>query len=1473
MNVRRRRAAPWETVLGALAVAAFAPLLWSSPGRVSADTKTYLYLNPGRFLAKAPWLWDRSTGLGTVSHQTIGYLFPMGPWYWLTSAVGLPDWLAQRLWLGLVFFAAGSGVVALARQLRLPWRAAAVAAFAYQLSPYVLSYAARLSVILLPWAGLGWLMTFTHRALQERSWRWPAAVALVVLTVGGVNATALVLVALGPLCLVAWTLWSDRTLGGRRAFGAVTRIGLLSLSVSVWWLSGLWAQGRFGLPVLRYTETYEAVARAASPIEVLRGLGYWFGYGGDAVSSWVEPVGPYTHSPVLIMVSLSVPALGLAALALTRWRARGLAVLLVVVGVVVSVGAHPYDDPSVVGRGLRAVIRSTLGQALRSTPRAVPLVALGLGLGLGMGVEILVSRRPRLRWAAPLGAVGLVAASLPSLWVGHIYTASLLRNERVPAWWTDVAAALDRGDPGMRVLEIPGSDFASYRWGGTVDPVLAGLTTRDVAARELVPWGSAASADLLAALDRRWQERLVEPDAVAPLLRRLGVADVVLRGDLAYERYGLVRPRTLAAALAATPGLGAPRPFGPLAPPAPTGAAVPATDAEELITAASVVDPAPASIYSVQDPRAVVRAEPDHRTIVAGDGDGLVDLAAVGGLERAGVILYAGALAGSPQGLAGALAGGADVVVTDTNRRQARSWGSLRQDQGATETATEVPLRADPADNRLDLFPGAGVASYTVAELQAVAPAPEVARVRATGYGNPVTSRYTPEDRPAMAVDGDARTAWRVGAFAEVRGERLEIQLAEPTTTDAVTLLQPSDGAANRWITGVRLRFDGASALDVRLDDSSRAAPGQRLATGPHTFTTLSVEITDTNFTPLPAYGGISAVGFAEVDVAGARAAEHVRLPSDVLGQTTDQNLTLLLTRQRASALDADRSDPEPSLRRAFALPVGRTFAVTGTGALSPRAGDETLAALLTPTGVRAVASARLAGDPTGTGAAAIDGSPATAWQTPVDAPFQHVRISAPDAVTVDRLVLQVLADGRHSVPVRLRVTADDGSFAIVDVPPVVDGARRDARATDPLVLRQPLTGRVFDVAIEAVREVRSTDAATGRSVVQPVGIAELGLPGLTAAPLGTNAGSCRDDLVRIDGAPVAVRVVRADATVTVAACGDVRLGPGEHRLETAAGRDTGLDLDRLVLRSASTAPVPVPVRAGRPTLDVARTSRTSYRVAVSRAAQPFWLVLGQSVNPGWHAVAAGRDLGRATLVDGYANGWLVQPGSAELTVTLRWTPQAQVWRALVVSALAAAACVALVAVGWRTERTTRRRPAAGAPDAGPTAAVVGPPRSLPVVSVLAALGALVCSGWTAALLVVLVRIAIRFAPVRMRRASHAAPALLVGIAAAYVVLKQARYHLPSDFRWPAAFETVQPLAWASVFLVVPTYRRRGGPAARPTGTDGPVAVPAESAPIGGGLVAGEPVAAAGAGTGAGDRQRSWPPGLRDRDEPNVGPD
>jgi hypothetical protein len=84
---------------------------------------------------------------------------------------------------------------------------------------------------------------------------------------------------------------------------------------------------------------------------------------------------------------------------------------------------------------------------------------------------------------------------------------------------------------------------------------------------------------------------------------------------------------------------------------------------------------------------------------------------------------------------------------------------------------------------------------------------------------------------------------------------------------------------------------------------------------------------------------------------------------------------------------------------------------------------------------------------------------------------------------------------------------------------------------------------------------------------------------------------------------------------------------------------------------------------------------------------EPFWLVLGQSLSPGWKATMDGESLGEARLVNGYANGWLVDPGQpGTYSIALRWTPQNVVWVAFALSVLGIIVCLGIVLVTRRRE-------------------------------------------------------------------------------------------------------------------------------------------------------------------------------------------
>ena len=166
--------------------------------------------------------------------------------------------------------------------------------------------------------------------------------------------------------------------------------------------------------MLAYSETVKTVASDSQASEVLRGLGNWFFYGRDGISAWIQPSLTYTENLAILAVSFAVPILSLAAAACLRWIHRAYFVTLVLVGTALSVGVYPYSSPSPAGALFKAFATgSTAGLALRSTPRAVPLVALGFGVLLAAGVEALfhlpwraAAARRRGVAAAPVHALG-----------------------------------------------------------------------------------------------------------------------------------------------------------------------------------------------------------------------------------------------------------------------------------------------------------------------------------------------------------------------------------------------------------------------------------------------------------------------------------------------------------------------------------------------------------------------------------------------------------------------------------------------------------------------------------------------------------------------------------------------------------------------------------------------------------------------------------------------------------------------------------------------------------------------------------------------------------------------------------------------------------------------------------------------------------------------------------------------------------
>ncbi|MDG2039682.1 MAG: alpha-(1-_3)-arabinofuranosyltransferase family protein [Ilumatobacter sp.] len=1268
-----------------LALLAYLPALTASPGRMPADSKLFIYLDPGRFIADTTSSFDPRQYAGWVPHQHIAYLWPTAPWFWTFERLGVPDWVAHRLWIGTLLLLAGLGVRWMSRVLGLAPLAALTAALVYQLSPYVLPYISRTSVLLLPWAGLGWIVGLTVIASVRGRWRFAAGIALVVLTVGAVNATALLMIVPAPALWLVHAAWHG-TISWRRAWATAGKVVLLSSAVSLWWMTMLVIQGRRGADVLAYSESLESVSFTSTSTEVARGLGYWLFYIRDSFAATTTASIDHLISTKVVFAGLLLASISLFGLLATRWPHRRYAGLLVGFGVVIAVGVHPIDEASPLMSLLVGDRESGLALALRSSTRAVPVVMLGMALGAATLVEAVRSsplrpiggRRGALACAT---AISLVAAyNLPALRNGGFVDPALERDQDPPQAWLDAARMLDAAPQGYRVLQLPGGEFGAFQWGYTVDQPLPSLTDRPVLTRDLLPLGSAAAMDLIFALDDRVQDGTVNVQSIAPVARLLGVDTVWVADDVQYDRFRLARPELVDDLLTGTTSgeaaLSAPARFGEPSVMPPQVAYI---DEQSLGDPRVGLPLATVSLVGIEDPIPTVRVK-EEVIVLSGSGDGIVDAAAAGLVDGSQLIRYSASLGDDA---APALETAQMVIVTDSNRDRAHHWRSSQDVHGATESGgPDADVRRfNAADQRLPIF---DIDIEQLAETQTVAVQDGPVQAFSSAYGEPFA--YLPEHRPVMAVDGDPTTSWLVADRFTATGEFIELHVDD--SIDHIALRQPDMMPGARTITRVEIDIDDAQSdpMVVVLDDRSLTGTGQRIDIAPTGGpSVVTITIVGTSDPQPPVAEAIGAVGFAEIGVGLAPTVEYIRPPIDAASVAPPETaLSFVFNRLRADPQDRFRSDPEPVLRRRFEVATPRMFDADITLRVPGAANGDLLSRLLAEP---VTESGHLAGTPTARGAAAFDGSTQTSWITPFD---EAVGASIGLAGTGTATEIEIVQPVGDFAPItRIRVTDRSGS-AEIDVNP---------ESPSTLMLPRPFDLAGLTITIVAVDERLTIDRRFGEPFGLPAAISEVMFEGRTAGVTTTDRldAECRRDLLTLDGEPIAISfdVATADALagrpINASVCDPPRLlNGGTHELASTAGTATGFDVDTVVLTDGA----PPTVGARDRTVDPAATvlvdsSRQARTVEVPPCPRGCWVVLGEGFNLGWAASANGTGLGKPQLVDGNANGWWLQPTQMTTNVTMTWTPQRALTIALLVSLLAALVMVAIVVVDRRRDDDT----------------------------------------------------------------------------------------------------------------------------------------------------------------------------------------
>jgi arabinofuranan 3-O-arabinosyltransferase len=1265
----RARRDPWIPL--ALAALSLVLALAQRPGWATSDTKIDLHVSPVRFLSEVASAWTPNGTLGQVwSGQYGGYLWPMGPFFALGHELGLSDWVVERLWLALVFGLMAWGTVRLLDALLDRPRGVAhlAAGLLVLFNPYVVVFTNRTSFFLLGFAALPWLLLAVHRGLHDpRGWWWPAAVALIVTSMGGgVNAAVTAFMLVGAVLLL---VYEPLVLGvpwrAVRSF-CVRAIPLMVLA-SLWWIGSVLVATRYGLDFLPFTEHPGSIWATTSLPESLRLMGYWIsylgvGYGGR-LTPYFSDSGLLLFNPLVVTATLVVPALAVAGFVWTRrWRYGPFFLTLALVGLLLMAAGFPEGTP--LRRGLNFTYNHfNPVHFLRTSYKAGPLVGLAIACLGGVAFAELW-RRSRWRLFAAVAGVALLALAAWPLVTGRAIDKQT-SWKRIPTAWKQVAHDLDTGLPrSSRAVVLPGQAFAFYTWGGTVDPVLPALTKRPVSVRNVPPYADPHAVDMFWAIDSQVQQQRLVPGELKPLLGLIGARSVVTATDDDTNRSGAMAPASAARVLA--PQLGAPaKRYGPFS------TFLPATG--EL--------GAPLRLpqirrYDLPSARPIVRVEPaTDQTVVDGSADGVAQLAAFGALPS-GAFRYAGDE--SPQ----QIRSGANVVISDTNRRQTWVASRIRQDVGAVMTATD-PLSADAST--LNPFASRGTDAQTVAVYHGAN------YIRSDS--NPGFSQF-PEHRPFAAFDGSPSTYWLADPAAPDEEPWIEIGFDHPIAIDHIDVLPHEDPRAavraldvaghryklHRGWNRLELRLPPVSGLRVSIPKTAAIKKFADYAGGVNEIRVPGVRVTEALRLPV----------VAEQALAGRdlRSTGLTYLFSRVTGDQPFQRGSVPLPVLTNRSYDKAESEPyyvrgagdaETGLDRIFSPPAARSWRADGWATVAPTAQDERIDSLAGYAGAaRFNSSSRFEGRPGFRASSAFDGDPATAWVGAIGSVGRPwVSWSTPRPVTLTTLKIAPAAlPVRAPSLVRLR-------WAGGSTPPLRVGPGGEVN------LPSGVRGSGFRLDV-----LRARLPAGASPSVLAVGIGELsgpGVPRVRIARRGALHAACGVMRATVGSSGLALRPVGSIAALDdgqplrAVSCGAAASLPaGQTELHMTAGlfEPYLMRLSSPVAHAAASAP-------GR-VLDTGTEGLGSHgRVRLSLTS-PALLVLGESYNKGWHAKCDGHSLGTPVVVDGYANGWDA-PASCK-NASFTFAPN----RALNVGYLiSAVACLAMLLL------LVLRRPRRVAPEPG----------------------------------------------------------------------------------------------------------------------------------------------------------------------------
>ena len=1259
--IHRLRLAAISVVLAALAFI-------QDPGRIAADTKVDLAVDPAGFLARALSLWEPLGFFGQLQNQAYGYFFPVGPAFVLGDWAGLPAWVVQRLWWSAILIGAFLGVVRLARLLGVQRESSRIlAGLAYALAPRMVTEIGVLSVEVLPFAVAPWvIIPLVYVASGRLTARRGAALSgVAVLIAGGVNAVATA--AILPL----GALWILTRFRGR---ARLTLLGWWALAVvlaTLWWAVPLLLLGSFSPPFLDWIESSSVTTLITTPDTVLRGASQWVAY-------VVEPGGPtwpggwtLVTTPLLILAAGVTAAIGLAGLAARSTPHRAFLIGGVLLGIVLVSLGHTGAVQGIAAPALQEALDGVLAP-LRNTHKFDLVLRLPLALGVGFAVDALCRRAVSRHPAGPR-LIAAAMAILIAIGAWPMASGTLVRERSyasIPDYWPQTAAWLAAESPDGRALLVPGASFGIYSWGRTQDEPLQPLAQSPWAVRDAVPLSSAGNIRWLDAIQERLDSGRGSP-RLADALARAGVEYVVVRNDVDRRRSATPRSVLIRQALLRSDGFTPVAGFGPALPPFRTATTVVDDGLQDTVAAVEVwrVD----SPTAPADPRVVLR-DASHVTVLSGSAESVVDLADADVLGPEPVVVL-----GDEQPLLDAPDVAVRYAVTDGYRRSELSVGSTRDNRSQTLSAADPFLQ----DRRVhDYFPVDPEGRQAVAVFGG-------AVASASSSGSEVTALRgrSSAAQPWAALDGDPVTSWVSGDLERGVGQWWEVSAENAFTTPWVTVRLVVGAVAGIEPASITVTTDtGSLTVQVAATDQPQRLP---VPPGP----TRSLRLT---LAAVVDGSEGEAFGLREVEIPGLDATRRV-----VAAGVVDGGPIVLTARkgeQTGCAAVSGQLVCTPQLGRAGEERAGiqRIVNVASAGDyrlrmwVRPRPGaalDRILAPAL-PISPRAQASSAFTSDAANRPQAAVDGVTSTSWlASPLDTrPELTVSWGEPRRVRGVRLV--IAPDLIASRPLRVTVTVNGRE--------TTDIVSARGTITVPAQEATSLTMRFDNADV-----VRSLDPETGALTALPIGINEVRILGAedivkgprliddVRVPCGFGPELSVDGEVRAETAiSGSVSQTLTDALLPASPCGGriVSLAAGDHVIEALSTAQYAVEAISLEpVTSVAGTPDQAPV--------VLQWDSTRREVDITAADAPRILETTENANDGWRATLDGRDL-EAIRVDGWRQGWIIPAGLAG-TAVLEFAPQSAYLGGLGLGLLAAIALLVLALAG-------RGRSGRGEPDRPP---------------------------------------------------------------------------------------------------------------------------------------------------------------------------